>query len=102
MREANADESNREAHLRQVLRIFRGLANDRDFFSAYPWILGRVRYVEAQLEPVRVLNELEAKIIRTPELASLEDLRDYNYLYAHHNGKRKSTGKKHRLAGPRR
>ena len=92
VREANADESNREAHLRQALKIFRELAQDSDFLIDHPWILGRVRYAEAQLEPVRVLNELEAEIIQTPELASVEDLRDYNYLYTYHNRKRKNTG----------
>ena len=92
MREATVDEENRENYLRLALRVYRRLAQDPTFFGANAWILTRIRYVEALLDPAGTLNGLETKLVRTPELASIEDLRDYVYLYSSHGWKRDRTG----------
>ena len=92
VRHAKVDERNREIHLSTALAEYRLLAQYRAFLTAYPWILKQIRYVETLLNPIGILNELERKISRSPELASIEDIRDYVYLCSYHGSDRKGAG----------
>ena len=92
VREATVYEENRDNYLRLALRAYRRLAGDPTFFETNPWILKQIRYVEALLDPIGMLNRLGTKIVQNPELASIEDLRDYVYLYSIHNSKRQGAG----------
>ncbi len=90
-REARVNESKRDEYLRQVLSEYRLLAEDHRYVAAFPWILNQVRGMEAELDPVPVLNELESKIIGSPGIVSLEDVRDFLSLDSSHYNKRRGA-----------
>ena len=80
VREASVNERDRVQYLQQALAEYRLLAEDSTYLSSFPWLPGQIRYVEAKLDPIRVLNNIEQKIIAEPETVTVEDVRDYQFL----------------------
>ena len=70
-REAIVTDNDRDRSLALALEAYRELANDPDFVDDFPSIIGQIRHVETQRDPVRFRRTLERRIQISPTATRL-------------------------------
>lgn len=79
-REAIVNENRFDHHLQVAIDSYRKLASEPDYVAAFPSVIGQIRYLETQRDPVATRRTVERLIADRPEQASAQDLRDFAYL----------------------